>query len=302
MSNKIHTHYDNLKVSRNAPAEVIRAAYKALSQKYHPDKNQGDDKAARIMAILNSAYETLSDPQRRKEHDEWIAAEEWEIAWLESTKEDEKEAEAVADHGRRYRPSRDPKWWLVLAVCVALGWGAATVMQMQFHLMPEAPAALPPLASANAQTAPPVASPPPPKVEFKPALSAQITLVGVAQPCALPPRPEFAPNGETWPAKSGLIEGYKVGNAGGDTSLLLDNSANPHDMLVIVYDQARHLPVRHLLLRAQEKFTIEDLAAGRYQVQQQALGLSLERRAECELAEKPAASPIPAAPPAVQAR
>src|SRR3954466_13594277 len=83
---KIHTHYDNLKVSRMAPQEVIRAAYKALSQKYHPDKNPGDEKAARIMAIVNSAYNTLSDPQRRKEHDEWIAAEEWEIEWLESTR------------------------------------------------------------------------------------------------------------------------------------------------------------------------------------------------------------------------
>ena len=86
---KIHTHYDNLKVSRMAPQEVIRAAYKALSQKYHPDKNPGDEKAARIMAILNSAYETLSDPQRRKEHDEWIASEEWEIEWLESTRNEE---------------------------------------------------------------------------------------------------------------------------------------------------------------------------------------------------------------------
>src|SRR5471030_1220644 len=86
---KIHTHYDNLKVARLAPQEVIRAAYKALSQKYHPDKNPGDEKAARIMAILNSAYGTLSDPQRRREHDEWIAAEEWEIEWLESTRHED---------------------------------------------------------------------------------------------------------------------------------------------------------------------------------------------------------------------
>ena len=85
---KVHSHYDNLKVSRMAPQEVIRAAYKALSQKYHPDKNPGDDKAARIMAIINTAYGTLSDPQKRKEHDEWIAAEEWEIGWLESTHDD----------------------------------------------------------------------------------------------------------------------------------------------------------------------------------------------------------------------
>ena len=76
---KIHTHYDNLKVSRHAPQEVIRAAYKALSQKYHPDKNPGDERAARIMAIVNTAYNILSDPVRRKEHDDWIASEEWEV-------------------------------------------------------------------------------------------------------------------------------------------------------------------------------------------------------------------------------
>ena len=39
----MHTHYDNLKVTRGAPAEVIRAAYKALSQRYHPDKNPSPD-------------------------------------------------------------------------------------------------------------------------------------------------------------------------------------------------------------------------------------------------------------------
>ena len=103
---KIHTHYDNLKVARLAPQEVIRAAYKALSQKYHPDKNPGDEKAARIMAIVNSAYNILSDPVRRKEHDEWIAAEEWEIEWLESTR---------AEDGRERRAATAP---------TALGAGA----------------------------------------------------------------------------------------------------------------------------------------------------------------------------------
>ena len=36
---KIRTHYDNLKVARDAPIEVIRAAYKSLCMKYHPDLN-----------------------------------------------------------------------------------------------------------------------------------------------------------------------------------------------------------------------------------------------------------------------
>jgi len=98
---KIHTHYDNLKVARGAPQEVIRAAYKALSQKYHPDKNPGDEKAARIMAIVNTAYNALSDPVRRKEHDEWIAAEEWEVEWLESSGE---------EGARRSRSGRSSGW------------------------------------------------------------------------------------------------------------------------------------------------------------------------------------------------
>jgi curved DNA-binding protein CbpA len=71
---QIHTHYDNLKVTRNAPPEVIRAAYKTLSQKFHPDRNPGNLDATRTIQIINLAYEVLSDPVKRKEHDEWIAA------------------------------------------------------------------------------------------------------------------------------------------------------------------------------------------------------------------------------------
>lgn len=73
---QIHTHYDNLKVARNAPIEVIRAAYRTLSQKFHPDRNPGDSEAARIMAIINTSYEVLSDPDKRKKHDQWIAQQE----------------------------------------------------------------------------------------------------------------------------------------------------------------------------------------------------------------------------------
>ena len=69
---KVRTHYDNLKVARDAPPEVIRAAYKSLSQKYHPDRNPGDPTASRTMAIINAAYRVLSDPDLRRKHDEWI--------------------------------------------------------------------------------------------------------------------------------------------------------------------------------------------------------------------------------------
>lgn len=70
---QIHTHYDNLKVTRNAPPEVIRAAYKSLSQKFHPDRNPDNPAATHAIQIINLAYEVLSDPVKRKEHDRWIA-------------------------------------------------------------------------------------------------------------------------------------------------------------------------------------------------------------------------------------
>ena len=73
---KFRTHYDNLKIQKTAPIEVIRAAYRGLSQKYHPDRNQNDPEAGRIMALINQSYETLSDPVKRRKHDIWIEEQE----------------------------------------------------------------------------------------------------------------------------------------------------------------------------------------------------------------------------------
>jgi DnaJ-class molecular chaperone len=69
----IRTHYDNLRVARNAPDSVIKAAYKALCQTYHPDKFQGSNaEAERIMKLINASYAVLIDPVKRAEHDAWI--------------------------------------------------------------------------------------------------------------------------------------------------------------------------------------------------------------------------------------
>ncbi len=115
----LHTHYDNLKVARRAPQEVIRAAYKALSQKYHPDKNPGDAKAAHVMAMLNSAYGILADPQRRREHDEWIAAEECEAA----SRATRQEALRHSQRSSELAPSKaahSGRGWLLLSTCIGV--------------------------------------------------------------------------------------------------------------------------------------------------------------------------------------
>lgn len=70
------THYDTLKVHRQAPQEVIKAAYKSLAHKYHPDKNLGNPEATHLMMQLNQAYEVLSDPIKRIAYDRWIVEQE----------------------------------------------------------------------------------------------------------------------------------------------------------------------------------------------------------------------------------
>lgn len=66
---KTHSHYESLNVTRDAPPEVIRAAYRSLSQKHHPDKNIGNQDAAHMMARLNAAYSVLSDSDQRELYD-----------------------------------------------------------------------------------------------------------------------------------------------------------------------------------------------------------------------------------------
>ena len=57
--------YDVLQVSPHAEVEVIRAAYRALARKYHPD--HGGD--AHRMVVLNDAWDVLGDPTRRAAYD-----------------------------------------------------------------------------------------------------------------------------------------------------------------------------------------------------------------------------------------
>ncbi|MDO5692597.1 MAG: J domain-containing protein [Pseudomonadota bacterium] len=70
------THYDTLEVVRHASAETIRAAYRSLMQRHHPDRHGGDPAMAALAARLTAAYETLSDPARRAAYDEELSRQE----------------------------------------------------------------------------------------------------------------------------------------------------------------------------------------------------------------------------------
>lgn len=64
-------YYSCLGVLPSAEDVVIRAAYRALAQRYHPDRFQGDPaEVMRRMQEINEAYEVLSDSVKRRQYDE----------------------------------------------------------------------------------------------------------------------------------------------------------------------------------------------------------------------------------------
>jgi len=64
-------HYRILGVIQDAEDIVIKAAYRALAQRYHPDKWPGSPaEATRRMSKINGAFVVLSDPKKRKQYDQ----------------------------------------------------------------------------------------------------------------------------------------------------------------------------------------------------------------------------------------
>lgn len=60
--------YDTLGVSENATGDEIKKAYRALSMKWHPDKNRESPDAVNQFQKISSAYETLSDESKRAQY------------------------------------------------------------------------------------------------------------------------------------------------------------------------------------------------------------------------------------------
>lgn len=247
----IHTHYDNLKVTRNAPPEVIRAAYKILTQKYHPDRHPGSADAERVMALINVSYQVLSDPVQRADHDRWIAQQEQSAApppaptspWPRQAPQSPPQATpqpppapppspSIVGSTRRL-VSHVLKYWVLYGIAGVAVWS---------WLNPT-------------PTKPPPAGPKPYQAIRVPDVAAYV-------------RPAVAPNGQPWPGVAGYVKGYQQLHSNGLSTVTVDNSRNDSEVFVklVSLDGAQAYPVRQFYIPAFGSFTLKKVTAGSYDV------------------------------------
>jgi len=253
MRKKLHTHYDNLKVARNAPPEVIRAAYRTLSQKYHPDRNPDNAEASRIMALINTSYEVLSDQEKRKSHDLWIAEQELVVRRSPPPPPPE-QPRASRTETRTETPP--PKSSTVFASRLRQNWAVKHLLR--YGLLYISSAVFIWTFSSDKQ-APAVTMPK--QYVATPPMEPEATL-------AASKRDPFAPNGAPWPHSAGYVDGYPKLRMKGLSTVTVDNRQNDGDVFVkLVYlgdDQA--FPVRQFFIPARGKFTLTKVNPGNYDI------------------------------------
>ena len=239
----IETHYDCLKVVRDAPVEVIKASYRVLSQKYHPDRNAAPD-AVHLMTRINQAWDVLSDPERRATHDRWIATQERNAAFDAAPAPLRAAAAASPRHTPRPARARASTRngaiavWASrygIGVAAALAVATAIILLVSYIFRPPAP------------------------MDFDDALLTQNTPADTEKTVWLAKPWEAVP---TTRLPHGYIDGEEQYYSDGLSTFDIDNTDGGVDAEVRLYRNGR--TVRSMFVHRGQHFVAEKLPAGTY--------------------------------------
>lgn len=273
-----HTHYDNLKVTRNAPLEVIKAAYKILAQKHHPDLNPDNPDAARVMAIINAAYAVLSDPEKKRQYDLTLVDHTQSKSVHHAYQPQPPRYTAKSTSRSEYKtnrqsPQKKPstpkhsnlKGIFKLSAIILIIMGAVSIYDAWQDKEMRAKAAISayPKPNIGTQSVPYISQP----LAQKPAP----TIHPSSNPVASKPtyvKPVTAPNGRPWPTGAAYIQGYEILHRNGLSTLTVDNSQNNSSVHVRLWSIDAALPyaVRNFFIPAHSSFTVDKITAGNYDV------------------------------------
>ena len=71
MAESKRDYYEVLGVSKDADDAALKKAYRQVAKKYHPDMNPGDAEAEKKFKEASEAYAVLSDPEKRRQYDQF---------------------------------------------------------------------------------------------------------------------------------------------------------------------------------------------------------------------------------------
>lgn len=270
---KLVTHYDHLNVSRDAPPEVIEAAYRTLLQKYHPSRHPGSLETAQRMLLIQRAFEVLSDHELRRAHDEWIVQEEQATRRAEAIRvqrqfQSQQSANPSPTRPVAAEPPRRPR--------TPIGWRWQRHVERHWHYYLAATGLIYIVAANYPNVLPdrlaptPLAAPslPPPSPLQLPHLGYQ--------------RPATTPYGYGWPTHADYLAGATQVNNDGLSTVTVDNAQTSSDFHVklVFLDAPQAYPAREFYLPAHATFTLEQVRAGHYDLRYRNLATGVLTRSD----------------------
>ncbi len=228
------------------------------------------------MALINVAYEALSDPVSRLAYDQWIAQSERVQARGEHGQPGPGKAFAGGASEARPAPGPSSRRRQKSRSKPASGpaaYGMGPVMRhVAEHWYWYGLAGLAGVAIGISAIGEPDFSSPAPEPHASGSPAPEPFGVSVPAPVAFstPPyaRPAVAPDGQAWPSKGGYLKGYRILNADGLSTVTIDNGENHSDIFakLVSLDGEQAVTVRTFFVPARKQFTLEKVRPGSYYI------------------------------------